>query len=247
MVENIRLVKEMDMGVVINAVLTKTTHRGFRDLIEFIIGLDVDILKIIDEFPVGRGLANIDRLMLSSKEYRDFYMEMIDDIEPIYRDRLEIQISPRFAIKEELEKRRNQKENSIEVTDGSNTRNDPIQGGDPTNGDIQENDTVDYRCSAGRSQCFCTVDWDIYPCYLFYGERKFSTGNVLERPFNEIWNDPSSFHYFRNKMGSIPQCETCEYFPTCKGGCRGDVYKLTGDFFAGNPYCWNLEKGSKNT
>lgn len=228
---NITLAKQLGLGVIINTVLTRMNMYQFEDLIELLISLDVDILKVIDEFPVGRGLANMKKLMLTPEEYHDFYKQMLLDVEPHYRDRLEIRLSPRFALRQELGC----------GDDPSSTL--PLNSISPPSPLPTTSSKVDYRCSAGRSQCFCGADWDIYPCYLFYGEKEFIVGNVLERPFDEIWSDPESFRCFRVPVGSIPECEECGFSSECKGGCRGDAYKFTGDFLAGNPYCWNLNTG----
>jgi KxxxW cyclic peptide radical SAM maturase len=210
--DNIALAKEMGMTVIVNSVLTRLNHKDFPDLIDLLVDLNVDVLKIIDEFPVGRGMSNVDNLLLSSEEYREFYNSMKNDIIPRYKDKITIISSPRFM---HLEK-------------------------NPITNDSSK--ALDYRCSAGRLQCFCTAEGDIYPCYLFYDEKEYKVGNVFERSFDEIWKDPNSFGPFREKMGTISECEKCEYSQSCKGGCRGVAYKTTGDFFAADPYCWNLDK-----
>jgi MoaA/NifB/PqqE/SkfB family radical SAM enzyme len=146
---NIQLAKELGLGVIVNTVLTRKNFNGFEALIELLISHRVDILKVIDEFPVGRGLVNMEKLMLSPEEYQDFYKRMLLKIEPRYRDRLDIQLSPRFAIREQL---------GCCDNDGGDWEGNG--GGDDTQVTL-ENPPVDYRCSAGRSQCFCGDDWDI--------------------------------------------------------------------------------------
>jgi len=204
-------VREQGLEVVVNSVLTKINHEQFPELIDLLVELDVAILKVIDEFPVGRGMANIGKLLLSQQEYQDFYTFMLSEVEPAYRDRLEIRLNPRFTFL------------------GTGGEEDPAAG----------KAGMDYRCSAGRSQCFCTTEGKVYPCYLFYDEDEFLAGNVYQRPFDEIWNDPESFACFRELVGTVEDCQSCECAGTCKGGCRGEAYKLTGDFLAKNPYCWH--------
>ncbi len=210
-IENIRMARSLGMNIIVNAVVTKLNWREFEPLIDLLVELDVSILKVIDEFPVGRGLQNMEKLMLTPDEYREFYREMMDEVEPRYRDRLEIRLNPRFGLGTER-------------------------------GDVPAGD-IDYRCSAGRAQCFATADGDVYPCYLFYGEEAYRVGNLNDDPLDSIWNDPESFRCFRVKTGTIAECAECDLRSVCEGGCRGEAYKFTGDFFAANPYCWNLNTG----
>ncbi len=181
-VENIKAAKKMGFGVIVNAVATKLNAGEFPELIELLLTLEADVLKVIDEFPVGRGMTNIERLMLTPEEYQEFYRYMLEEIEPKYADRIEIRLNPRFTMTRTRE-------------------TDPVE----------EMDGDDYRCSAGRAQCFCTADGDIYPCYLFYGEKEFVVGNVHDRRFEAIWQDPESFRCFREKMGKVEDCEGCQY------------------------------------
>ncbi len=208
---SIKRAREHEFEVVVNAVLTRLNRDHFPALIELLIKMDVSILKVIDEFPVGRGMENMETLLLNQEDYQDFYHRMLSDVQPGYQDKIEIRLNPRFSF--------------LEPDKGEVNQKGPEQ-------------KIDYRCSAGRAQCFCTAEGDIYPCYLFYGERKFLAGNVYHRSFDEIWQDSRSFSGFREIKGNIPDCEACQYATSCKGGCRGEAYKLTGDFFARNPYCW---------
>ena len=208
--DTIQRAREKGFDVIVNAVLTKLNSQHFPRLIELLLKLEVKVLKVIDEFPVGRGMANLESLSLSPQEYQDFYNFMLGEIEPRYRDRLDIRLNPRFT----------------------------FLGKEGKKNKATEASAIDYRCSAGRSQCFCSAEGDIYPCYLFYGEKEFLAGNIFKHPFDEIWKDEKSFSYFRELAGSVPDCEPCPFVGNCKGGCRGEVYKLTGDFFAKNPFCW---------
>lgn len=206
-IENIQLAKASGFQVIVNAVLTKLNHNQFDSLVELLVELEVDMLKVIDEFPVGRGLSNMEDLLISQDEYRQFYHHMLNEIKPRYEGQLEISLSPRFTFMGEPEK--------------------------PTA------EPFDYRCSAGRSQCFCTVEGDILPCYLFYDAREFKVANLKEQDLATIWNEPTNFEDFRHLVGPIQECQGCAYGNSCQGGCRGVAYKLTGEFLARDPYCWN--------
>lgn len=43
-------------------------------------------------------------------------------------------------------------------------------------------------------------------------------GNLLDKPFSEIWNGARAAH-IRNKREAPPECEGCENFAVCQGAC----------------------------
>ncbi len=71
----------------------------------------------------------------------------------------------------------------------------------------------------------------------------YSFGNVLERPFGEIWDDTSDpiMKGLKDKAGHIHgRCaaDKCRFFPICKGGSRVRALAFTGDVWASDPACY---------
>jgi len=58
----------------------------------------------------------------------------------------------------------------------------------------------------------------------------FTEGNIRERPFREIWNDPEKFSYNRKfKVDNLVGfCRTCEYAEVCRGGCAWTSFAHSG-------------------
>ena len=93
-------------------------------------------------------------------------------------------------------------------------------------------------CTAGISSVGITSDGGVVGC-LSMGNDRFLEGNVRERSFVDIWNDPNSFSYNRNftlaDLGD--NCSGCSHGATCMGGCDSMSINLTGSLH-NDPYCF---------
>lgn len=58
-------------------------------------------------------------------------------------------------------------------------------------------------------------------------------GNIREKPFRDIWNDPNAFAYNRQfKVEDLVGfCRECEYAEVCRGGCAWTAFANTGSRF----------------
>lgn len=83
-------------------------------------------------------------------------------------------------------------------------------------------------CTAGISSIGLTSDGSVVGC-LSMGNNQFIEGNVRERSFVEIWEDPNSFTYNRNftKDNLGENCLDCFYGEKCKGGCNSTSLHLS--------------------
>ncbi|NPD88874.1 MAG: radical SAM protein [Asgard group archaeon] len=92
-------------------------------------------------------------------------------------------------------------------------------------------------CTAGRSTVGLTSEGSVVGC-LSMGNNQFIEGNVRDRSFKEIWEDPNSFAYNRNfKRDDFGEnCIDCFYGEKCKGGCNSTSYHLTKKFH-NTPLC----------
>jgi len=69
----------------------------------------------------------------------------------------------------------------------------------------------------------------------------YSLGNVLKRPFSEIWSDTSEPLMAGLKQRPRPlkgRCGECHYQDICGGNTRVRAHQLTGDFWAADPGCY---------
>lgn len=69
---------------------------------------------------------------------------------------------------------------------------------------------------------------------------EFIEGNIRERSFIDIWNDPDKFSITRKFKKSLLEgfCKDCEkaLSETCKGGCRDFSQSVTGSIY-NTPFC----------
>jgi radical SAM protein with 4Fe4S-binding SPASM domain len=71
--------------------------------------------------------------------------------------------------------------------------------------------------------------------------RHYSFGNVLERPFSEIWTDTSNplLKQLKNKKEYVKgRCAQCRWLNICAGNFRVRAEAVTGDVWAPDPACY---------
>ncbi len=66
----------------------------------------------------------------------------------------------------------------------------------------------------------------------------FVEGNIRDKSFTEIWNNPQAFAYNRwfTRETASGACYDCRYLHLCRGGCTTTSVSATGER-ANNPYC----------
>ena len=73
----------------------------------------------------------------------------------------------------------------------------------------------------------------------FWREHVF--GNVLERPFSEIWTDPNIelLHKMKDKRPHVKgRCSKCRFLDICGGNFRARAEAVHGDIWAEDPACY---------
>jgi len=71
--------------------------------------------------------------------------------------------------------------------------------------------------------------------------RHYSFGNVLERPFSEIWSDLSNplMAQLKEKKKYVKgRCAACKWLDVCAGNFRVRAEAVTGDIWAADPACY---------
>jgi radical SAM protein with 4Fe4S-binding SPASM domain len=71
--------------------------------------------------------------------------------------------------------------------------------------------------------------------------RHHTFGNVLERPFSEIWTDENIelLHKLKDKRPHVKgRCATCRFLNICGGNFRARAEAFYDDFWAHDPACY---------
>ncbi|MDL2316164.1 12,18-didecarboxysiroheme deacetylase, partial [Desulfovibrio sp. OttesenSCG-928-A18] len=71
--------------------------------------------------------------------------------------------------------------------------------------------------------------------------RNHSFGNVLERPFSKIWDDPdiTLLHQLKDKKAHVKgRCARCRFLNICGGNFRARAEAWHGDIWAEDPACY---------
>lgn len=92
--------------------------------------------------------------------------------------------------------------------------------------------------SSGRG--FACISWDgkVHADQFW---RHHTFGNVLERPFSEIWEDPTIelLYKMKNKKEHVKgRCSTCRFLNICGGNFRARAEAYYGDIWAPDPACY---------
>jgi Fe-coproporphyrin III synthase len=92
--------------------------------------------------------------------------------------------------------------------------------------------------SSGRG--FGCISWDgsVHADQFW---RHYSFGNVLERPFSEIWSDLSNplMAQLKDKKKHVKgRCATCKWLDVCAGNFRVRAEAVTGDIWGEDPACY---------
>lgn len=75
--------------------------------------------------------------------------------------------------------------------------------------------------------------------------RNHTFGNVLERPFSEIWEDPNIelLQKLKNKKAYVKgRCAKCRFLNICAGNFRARAEAYYGDIWAPDPACYLTDK-----
>ncbi|MCB9898899.1 MAG: radical SAM protein [Planctomycetes bacterium] len=94
-------------------------------------------------------------------------------------------------------------------------------------------------CGWAVNFCGVLANGDVTICGVASSEPHLVAGNVLERPFREIWADAPLFRETRSfqvdALGGI--CGRCAFREICGGACRLSAYRAEGDFLAPYELC----------
>jgi uncharacterized protein len=83
-------------------------------------------------------------------------------------------------------------------------------------------------------------DGSTFPCD-FYCIDNWKTGNIIKNTFEEIANAPAMIKFRETSVIRDNKCNSCLYYPICKGGCRRDRDYATDGVAGDNVYCESLK------
>ena len=95
-------------------------------------------------------------------------------------------------------------------------------------------------CSAGKRVANIDPAGNIYPCQFAQSE-EFRAGNIRDRPFGEIWNDPANpvlAAFRRERVLPGSPCAACRWQDICGTGCKIRAYAHTGEIDGRDPLCF---------
>ncbi|MDR2695438.1 MAG: 12,18-didecarboxysiroheme deacetylase [Deltaproteobacteria bacterium] len=92
--------------------------------------------------------------------------------------------------------------------------------------------------SSGRGIACVSWDGQVHADQFW---RNHSFGNVLERPFSQIWDDPDIelLQKLKDKKAHVGgRCARCRFLPVCAGNFRARAEAWHGDVWAEDPACY---------
>ncbi len=99
--------------------------------------------------------------------------------------------------------------------------------------------------STGRGIACISWDGSVHADQFW---RNHTFGNVLERPFSEIWDDPNIelLHKLKDKKPHVKgRCATCKYLKICGGNFRARAEAYYDDVWAEDPACYLTDEEIK--
>lgn len=113
-----------------------------------------------------------------------------------------------------------------------------VRENDPRADEVLELLKMNEGNSSGRG--FGCISWDgsVHADQFW---RHYSFGNVLERPFGEIWSDLSNplMKKLKDKKNYVKgRCAKCRWLDICAGNFRVRPEAVTGDLWESDPACY---------
>jgi radical SAM protein with 4Fe4S-binding SPASM domain len=208
----IKLLKDAKYNVSISSTVNKQNMSEIPRIIDMAIDLGLHSFKTTFFMPTGRGKGNIDKLVLTRQDAKDFTYMMI---------RKKKEVGNSIFISSETE--------FPWLVDGLDKKR--LES-------MRLDESSKISCTAGTSSFYLTPDGKVAPCPFL---RNFIAGDVRVSDIREIWDNSPTFDIFRNiTRGSLKgKCGDCEYLGImCYGGCRAAALAHTGDLYADDPTCW---------
>jgi radical SAM protein with 4Fe4S-binding SPASM domain len=92
-----------------------------------------------------------------------------------------------------------------------------------------------FGCVGANLYCYISSNGNVSPCSFTIDH--FPAGNVRKQSIKEIWQFSDAFKKFRGFPGN-ETCHKCDYFSSCRGGCRIRSIMATQNGSAIDPNCF---------
>ncbi len=208
----IELLLKRKYNVGINSVVTKENLREIPKIIDKAVELGVSGYKTTLFMPTGRGKSNIEKLLLSVEDVKDFTLMIIEKKKEV-GEKINISTETEFPW-------------LIKTNCKGNCSG------------LENQRASKVGCTAGSTSLYITSDGKIAPCPFL---RQIIAGDARNGSFENIWTSSTTFSVFRNikRTDLKGKCSNCEYLGvSCFGGCRAAALAHTGDLYAEDPTCW---------
>ena len=114
-----------------------------------------------------------------------------------------------------------------------------VKEGNPRAEDVMKLLRMNGGNSTGNGIGCLSWDGTVYPDQFW---RNHPVGNVLEKPFSEIWGHPapgSILDQLRHKADHVTgRCKICRFLDICGGNFRARGESVTGDIWGEDPTCY---------
>jgi radical SAM protein with 4Fe4S-binding SPASM domain len=90
-------------------------------------------------------------------------------------------------------------------------------------------------CKAGITLLSVMPNGKITPCHAA-DTKEFYCGSILEDDLKEIWENHPVLDYFNGKR-KPEECDPCEYWKSCLGGCRIASLGIYNSLESKDPFC----------
>lgn len=204
----------------IRVTITRDNYREIADLIDLSLDLKVPRFCVYWLVPSGRGKEIYERQLAPHETSRifDLLYQRAKDMDPVKMEFLTVDAP----------------QDGIYLL--NKLREDDLEGYENA---VKLLQFTGDSCSAGDRVANVDPVGNVYPCQFAQLE-EFKVGNVRERKFSELWNDPENpiLTAFREKTHFLKgKCASCVYKELCGGGCRIRAYAEHGDIWAEDPLC----------
>ncbi len=205
-----RLLREAGVEFQINTTITKRNIDRVEDILKLALYEKASALHIFMLVPVGCGIELAESDMISAEKYEEALNWFYDRSREVNIE-FKATCAPHYYRIIRQRAREEGRTLSFE-TDGMAA--------------------MTRGCLAGTGVCFISHRGDVQPC----GYLPLKAGNVLETPFNDIWEKSDLFLKLRDFKTLDGKCGLCEYKSVC-GGCRARAHYASGNYLDEEPYC----------
>lgn len=204
------LLKKTGVSFQFNSTITKRNAEQIEDIMDFALKSGAAALHIFMLVPVGCGAEIAESEMLSGEKYEEVLNWFYDRSKNVNLE-FKATCAPHYYRVIRQRAAEEGRRLSIE-TDGMAA--------------------MTRGCLAGSGVCFISHRGDVQPC----GYLPLTAGNIMEIPFEKIWNESELFLSLRDPNLLTGKCGRCGYRAVC-GGCRARAFYDTGCCLDEEPYC----------